>query len=56
MLATLVEGKTDLADVLFLVAMILFIVCAVIHAMAKQITGTILCAGLACVALAWLVL
>ena len=52
----LIEGKADLADILFLVAFIVFVIGAVIAAMGRNIEGLVLLAGLACVALAWLVL
>ena len=55
--AAIIEGKADLADVLFLVAMIVFIVGAVIAwAMEKAYVLTTLCIGLAVLACAWLVL
>lgn len=56
MLATIVEGKADLADVLFLVAFILFVIGAVICAMEKTMPAFVVAAGLACAALAWFVL
>ncbi len=60
MLFSLVEGKTDFADICFLVAMILFIVAAILFLVAggvkQTVTLAITCAGLAFVALAFLVL
>jgi hypothetical protein len=56
MLAVIASGKTDLADLCFLVAAILFAVVAVLHGMKHSVEGLLLAAGLACVAVAWLVL
>jgi hypothetical protein len=52
----IVNGEVDIADLLFLVAFVVLVVVAVIHAVARSVTGTLLAAGLACMALAWLVL
>ena len=56
MLADIASGEADTADILFLVAFILFVITAVMAAMARSIDQVILRAGFACVALAWLVL
>ena len=55
-IATVVEGKADLADVLFLIAFILFVIVAIFHLMRRAFEGALLAFGLAAVALAWLVL
>jgi hypothetical protein len=55
-LATLVDGKTDLADVLMLIAFILFVVVAVLRWIAHNIDGMLVAVGLACLSLAWFVL
>jgi len=56
MLADIASGEVDTADVLFLIAFILFVISAVMAAMARSIDQVILRAGFACVALAWLLL
>jgi len=55
-LATIVEGNADLADLLLLIAAIVFAIVTVMYAMARSIEGALSTAGLFCVALAWLVL
>jgi uncharacterized membrane protein len=56
MLSTIIEGEADLADVLFLVAVILFCIVAIFHLMRRAVEGALLAFGLAAVALGWLVL
>jgi hypothetical protein len=56
MIATIIDGETDLADVLFLLAFLLFCIVAVLHLMRRSIDGALLAFGLAAVALGWLVL
>lgn len=58
MIATISEGHADLADVLFLVAFIIFTVWFVLTAFSVAIPAklNVLAAGLACLALAWFVL
>ena len=61
MLAEIASGKTGLADVLFLVGFILFVLAFLTELPATRpnyaVWWRLLCAaGLACVALAWLVL
>ena len=56
MLADIESGNADLADILFLVAVVLFVVGGVVAFQAKAIWATLVAAGLACTALAWLVL
>jgi hypothetical protein len=56
MLADIASGEVDTADVLFLIAFILFVIAAVMAAMVKSIDQVIMRAGFACVALAWLLL
>jgi hypothetical protein len=55
-LATIIDGELDWADLLFLVAFILFVVVGVIYAVGRSVEGALTSAGLACVALALLVL
>jgi len=47
MLATIVAGKVDAADVFFLIAVILFAVVAVIRAVARSVDGVLFAAGAA---------
>jgi len=56
MLADIASGEVDTADVLFLIAFILFVIATVMAAMAKAVDSVIVRAGFACVALAWLLL
>lgn len=56
MLSAIVSGKVDLADALFLIAAILFLIATVYAAMRRAVEQTIGCAGLVCIAVAWLVL
>lgn len=56
MLADIESGNTDLADILFLVAVVLFVVGGVVAFQVKAVWATLVAAGLACTALAWLVL
>ena len=56
MIADIESGNVDLADILFLVAVVLFVVGAVVAYLAKTLWATVVSAGLACAALAWLVL
>lgn len=58
MLAEIIHGHVDLADVLFMVAFILFAVVFVLKLLAVALPAKLdlLVAGLACLALAWWVL
>jgi hypothetical protein len=56
MLSTIIDGEADLADVLFLIAFVLFVITAVTRAMARNIDGLLISAGAAAIALAWLCL
>lgn len=56
MLATVVTGKTDLSDVLLLIAVILFVIVFVIRVMERALDSSLVALGLAFVALGWLVL
>lgn len=58
MLAAVVEGKADLADVLFLVAFILFVIGAFLAAAVQPVAlwTVLLFAGLAAAAAGWFVL
>jgi hypothetical protein len=56
MLADIASGEVDWADILFLVAVILFIVGAVLTFQAQALWATLVSVGLACVALAWMLL
>lgn len=56
-LADIESGNTDLADILFLVAVVLFVIGAVLAwTQAKAVWATLVSAGLASVSLGWLVL
>ena len=58
MIATISSGHADLADVLFLVAFILFVIVFVLKLVGVPIPPKVdlIAAGLACLALAWFVL
>jgi len=56
MLADISSGNTGFADVMFLVALILFLIGGFIAFQVKTIYATVLAVGLAAVALGWLVL
>lgn len=56
MLADVAHGHVDLADVLFLIATILFAIGAGIAYSVKTFYATLIAAGLACLALGYLVL
>ena len=55
-LADIAHGHVDAADVLFLLAVILFLIGAFIAYTAKALWATVVCVGLAAVAGGWLVL
>jgi hypothetical protein len=57
-IATISEGHADLADALFLVAFIIFVVLFLLQLFLVAIPArlNLIAAGLACVALAWFVL
>ena len=56
MIATIIDGEADLADVLFLIAFVLFVIVAIFHLMRRAFEGALLAFGFAAIALAWLVL
>ena len=56
MLADIAHGNTNEADILFLVAFILFVIGTVLAIIHKTIETAIMLAGFACLALAWLLL
>lgn len=56
MIATISSGHADLADILFLVAFILFVIVTVLRVMAHTVDSALIAAGFAALALAWLVL
>lgn len=58
MLATISQGHADLADVLFLIAAILFAIVFVLKLLGTAIPPKVdfIAAGLACLAVAWFVL
>jgi hypothetical protein len=58
MLADISTGNTGFADVMFLVALVLFVIAAIVaFKPIGDINAMVLsCLGLACLALAWLVL
>jgi hypothetical protein len=55
-LADISQGNSGFADVMFLVAMILFLIAGFIAYTAKALWATVMCIGLAAVSLGWLVL
>jgi len=55
-LATIVHGEKDWADVMFLVAVILFAIATVIHLAARAIESALVPAGLCAMAFALLLL
>jgi hypothetical protein len=55
-LADIASGNTGFADIMFLVALILFLVGSVLAFQAKALWATVVSLGLGAVALAWLVL
>ena len=57
MLADIAHGHVDGADILFLIAIIVFVVAAAVYwAVGKALAPALACVGLACVAFAWLLL
>ena len=56
MIADIASGNTDAADLLLLVAVVLFVVTAVLAWSARALWSVTLAVGLACVALGLLVL
>ena len=56
MLADIASGNTGFADVMFLVALVIFVLGGALAYKAEALYVTVLSLGLACVALAWLVL
>lgn len=56
MIADIESGNTDFADILFLVATVLFVIGAVLAYGAKALWAVLVSAGLAAVSLGWLVL
>lgn len=56
MLAEIVSGKVDLADALFLLAVILFGIVAILKVLARDVEGILMAAAFTLLALAWLVL
>jgi hypothetical protein len=55
-LADIASGETDWADIFFLIAVILFVLAAVVAFQVKTFYATVLATGLAFCALGWLVL
>lgn len=55
-LADISSGNTGFADIMFLVAFILFLIAGVVAYMAKALWATVVCVGLAAISLGWLVL
>ncbi|MDF2732995.1 MAG: hypothetical protein K0S92_1629 [Desertimonas sp.] len=56
MIADIESGNVDLADILFLIAVVLFLVAGFMAFQAKALWATVVAVGLACVSLGWLVL
>ena len=55
-LAQIIDGKLDLADILFLIAAIVFGVAAVIRFQARALDSALVATALCLVSIAWLVL
>jgi hypothetical protein len=55
-LADIASGNTGFADVMFLVAMILFLVAGFVAFQVKTFYATVIAVGLAALSLGWLVL
>jgi hypothetical protein len=56
MLAEIAKGEVDLADVLFLIAVILFVIAAVMRFAARAWDSALVATGLAAAAFGWLLL
>lgn len=58
MFSTIAEGNADTADLFFLIAIVLAVIAAVGYASTDwlRLAPSLLCAAVACLALAWLVL
>lgn len=56
MLADIANGNTGFADIMFLVALILFLIGGVIAFQVKTLYAAVIALGLAAVSLGWLVL
>ena len=56
MLADIAHGNTGFADIMFLVALILFLIAGVVAFQVKTFYATVIALGLAAVSLGWLVL
>lgn len=56
MIADISSGNTGFADIMFLVALIVFLLGAVVAFQAKTFYATVIAVGLAAVSLGWLVL
>lgn len=56
MIADIASGETDIADILFLIAVILFAIGAVLAFQAKALWAALVACGLTATALAWLLL
>lgn len=56
MFAQVIDGEADLADIMFLVAFVLFVIAAVTRAMVRNVDGVLIAAGAAAIALGALVL
>lgn len=55
-LADIAHDKTGFADVMFLVALILFLIAGFVAYTAKALWATVMSVGLAAISLGWLVL
>jgi hypothetical protein len=56
MVADIASGNTGFADIMFLVALILFLIAGVVAYQVKALWATVVCLGLSAVSLGWLVL
>lgn len=56
LLADISSGNTGFADIMFLVALILFLIAGAVAYQAQALWATVVCIGLAALSLGWLVL
>jgi hypothetical protein len=56
MLADIASGEVDLADILFLIGFVLFVLGAIMAFMRRAFEPALVYAGLGCIALGWLLL
>ena len=56
MIATVIDGEADLADSLFLIAVILFAVVAIMRVIRRDVEGALVAFAATALSLGWLVL